>query len=72
MLATEVNTDDGRAMKLFIVLVGVKGDWVYLRIWFAKWGLALGYVCVCACVQKAVHMRVGCVHAAIEAKLMLC
>ena len=47
VLATEVNTDDGRAMKLFIVLVGVKGDWVYLRIWFAKWGLALGYVCVC-------------------------
>ena len=46
VLATEVNTDDGRAMKLFIVLVGVKGDWVYLRIWFAKWGLALGYVSV--------------------------
>ena len=64
MLATEVNTDDGRAMKLFIVLVGVKsglqnGGW--------PWDM-----CVCACVQKAVHMRVGCVHAAIEAKLMLC
>ena len=29
---TEVKGEDGRVMKLFIVLTGVKGDWVYLRI----------------------------------------
>ena len=27
----KVHTDDGRSFKLFIILVGVKGDWVYLR-----------------------------------------
>ena len=42
----QVTTEDGRNLRIFVVLVGTKGDWVYLR--------AL-VVCACMCWAHDMH-----------------
>ena len=52
MHACKVTAEDGKKHRLFIVLTGVKGDWVYLRILAGCLGAAmLNSFCFLACLH---------------------